>query len=82
MNAEPKPDLLEQCGPLLNASEMARIWVITPSQFYKLAKTGAFDCFKVTPAIGPRCYSKALVARYLAGEPAQRERVFGRRHAG
>jgi hypothetical protein len=64
---------LDACGPLLNAAEMARLWDITVSQFYKLAKTGAFDVFKVTPSIGPRRYSKRLVERYLAGEPLRAE---------
>lgn len=53
------------CGP----REICALWGITPSRFYKLNKRGAYDRFKVTPAIGPRCYSGVLVAKYLSGEP-------------
>lgn len=71
---------LETCGPLLNAREMARIFGVTVSQFYRKERTGEMDRFKVQPALGPRCYSKALVERYLAGEPIdQPARVFGRK---
>lgn len=72
---------LDSLGPLLNANEMAALWQITKSRFYRLAKTGAFDLFKVTPTISPRCYSKALVARHLAGEPLDRARTFGRKRS-
>lgn len=70
---------LDTLGPLLNAREMAALWQITTGQFYKLAQQGAFDVFKVTPTISPRCYSKALVAKYLAGDPVDRARTFGRK---
>lgn len=75
------PSLLDSYGPLLNAHEMAAIWQITTKRFYRVAQEGAFDIFKTIPAVGPRCYSKQLVARYLAGEPIERERsTFGTRH--
>lgn len=74
---------LATCGPLLSAREMARIFGIGVSQFHRRARLGQFDRFKVQPALGPRCYSKALVERYLAGEPVdQPVRVFGRKRHG
>lgn len=73
----------ETLGPLLNAREMARIFGVTVSQFYRRERSGQFDRFKVQPALGPRCYSKSLVERYLDGEPIdQPARVFGRKRHG
>jgi hypothetical protein len=54
---------------LLGPTEMGRIWRVGKSQFHRLNQQGAFDQFKVRPAIGPKCYSAALVKRYLTGEP-------------
>lgn len=68
-------------GPLLNAREMATLWQITVGQFYRLARLGAFDVFKVIPTITPRCYSKALVTKYLVGDAIPRSRLFGRKRA-
>lgn len=59
-------------GELLNASDLAAIWHISVAQFYRLARAGKFDAFRVTPSIGPRCYSGVLVHRYMTGDP-----VFG-----
>lgn len=74
--------MIETYGPLLNAREMARIFGVTVSQFYRRERLGQFDRFKVQPALGPRQYSKALVSRYLAGEPIdQPVRVFGRKRS-
>jgi hypothetical protein len=76
---------LHALGPLLNAREMAEVFGRSLKQFYRLARAGAFDCFLVTPAIPPRIYSKALVERYLAGEPIDRAdarvRTFGRKRS-
>jgi hypothetical protein len=75
--------LIDACGPLLNAREMARVFGITVSQFYRRERMGQFDRFKVQPALGPRCYSKQVVERYLAGEPVDAPaRVFGRKRHG
>lgn len=54
---------------LLGVRDLGRLFSIGRSQVHKLAKSGAFDVFKVHPAIGPRCYSRVLVARYLLREP-------------
>lgn len=72
---------LDAYGPLLSARELAAIWKVTPSAFYKLAKQGAFDLFVVTPAIGPRKYSKHLIEKYLSGEHLVPVRAFGRKRA-
>jgi len=74
-------DLLATFGPLLNAREMATLWQITSGQFYRLARAGAFDVFKVIPTITPRCYSKALVEKHLIGDVIDRTRRFGRPRA-
>lgn len=73
------PPSLDSYGPLLNAHEMAAIWQISLSRFYRVAREGAYDVFTVTPAIGPRIYSKEKVAKYLAGEAMERQRTFGRK---
>ena len=69
-------------GELLTGMDIAGIWGIGPSRFHALNQQGAFDLFKVKPAIGPRCFSGAKVHRYLQGEPIE-EPIFGRtrRHA-
>jgi hypothetical protein len=56
-------------GELLGPRDMAAIFRIRYSRFNALDKQHAWDQFKVRPAIGPRCYSGYLVARYLKGEP-------------
>lgn len=54
---------------LCGGKEVAALWGITPSRFHKLNRRGAYNRFKVTPAIGPRCFSGVLLGRYLSGEP-------------
>jgi len=82
MATQALPDLLDQFGPLLNARELARVFGITVNAFYKQARLGTYDVFKVTPPLGPRCYSKQLVARYLAGEDVRRPGgSFGRKRS-
>jgi hypothetical protein len=71
---------LDQLPALLSAKEMAALFRIGVSHFHKLAKRGAFDKFKVVPAIGPKCYSGVLVARYLKGEAVYTP-SFGRKRA-
>ncbi len=58
-----------KAGELLGPTEVAAIFRIGHSRFHTLDRSGAFDHFKVRPAIGPKCFSGALLARYLAGEP-------------
>lgn len=73
-------EFLDTLGPLLNAREMARIFGVTVSQFYRRERSGEFTVFQVSPALGLRRYSKSIVLRYLAGEAIDRpERVFGRK---
>jgi hypothetical protein len=48
------------------------------SEFYRLQREGAFERFKVIPSIGRRCYSGALVERWLKGEPLYQP-TFGRK---
>lgn len=57
--------------PALNGpATICRLWNFTHrSAFYRLNKEGAFDFLKVTPAVGPRCFSGVLIARYLCAEP-------------
>lgn len=82
MSAQTALDLLDQFGPYLNARELARIFGLTLNAFYKHARAGAYDAFKVTPAIGPRCYSKQIVLRHLAGEDVRRPvGSFGRKRS-
>jgi hypothetical protein len=64
-------------GELLGPADLAAIFGLKHSQFGKLLKEGAFDAFKVRPAIGRRCFSGRLVAKYLEGEPIAGP-VFGR----
>jgi hypothetical protein len=54
---------------LVGPAEMCGLWGIGRSQFHRLDRRGAFDAFKVTPAIGPKCFSTEILARYLAGDP-------------
>jgi hypothetical protein len=56
--------------PALNGPQtICRLWDFSHSQFCRLNKQGAFDFLKTKPAIGPRCFSGVLIARYLSGEP-------------
>jgi hypothetical protein len=78
MNAQ--VNTLDAYGPLLNARELARIVGITVSQLHRNARAGKYDHLRVEPVTGPRCYSKHLIQRWLAGERIdQPARVFGRK---
>ncbi len=66
-------------GELLGPMDIAAIWSIGPSRFNALNQQGKFDRFKVTHAIGPRCFSGAKLHRYLQGEVIDDEPVFGRK---
>ena len=61
---------------LIGAETMANVFNISLSRFYKNAKRGLYDAFKVNPVLGPKCYSGILLAQYLKGEPMF-ERTFG-----
>jgi hypothetical protein len=80
--ARPRIDALERAaaGELLGPRDIAAIWGFGHSRFAVLNGQGAFDFLKVSPAIGPRCFSGVKVTRYLAGEPLERP-VFGRKVA-
>jgi len=80
----PSPDPIARAaaGELLDARDLMAIFQIKKSRFYKLQKVRAFDCFKVHPPIGPKCFSGRLITRYLAGESidvSPRFRFKGRR---
>jgi hypothetical protein len=66
---------------LLKAAELMARFGLRRSRFYELARQGAFDALKVKPTFGPRCYSRVLVERYLAGEPVFLP-TFGRKRSG
>lgn len=73
---------LDKYGPLLNARELAEVFQLTEGQFYKRARLGDFDRFKVDPPMGQRRYSKLLIVRYCSGERIdQPVRAFGRKVA-
>lgn len=66
--------------PALNGPEtICRLWDFTRSQFHRLNKQGAFDFLKVEPAVGPRCFSGILIARYLCKEPLRALTFGGKR---
>jgi len=65
-------------GELLGPTDMMAIWGLRHSRFGLLLAQGAFDAFKVKPAITPKCFSGVLVSRYLRGE-AVYEPTFGRK---
>ena len=64
-------------GELLGPTDIALVFHIGRSRFHALNKRGEFDHLKVTPAIGPRCFSGVKLTRYLAGQPVY-EPTFGR----
>lgn len=68
---------LAASGAPLSAKELALIFRITPSQFHRRERDGAFDFLKLVPAIGPKHYSGVKVTRYLSGHPVY-EPSFGR----
>jgi len=65
-------------GELLGPRDIAALCGIGHSRFAVLNAQGAFDFLKVSPAIGPRCFSGFKVHRYVQGEPLDRP-VFGRK---
>lgn len=65
--------------PALNGPDtIQRLWAIGKSRFARLNKEGAFDFLKAEPAVGPRCFSGVLIARYLCQQPLY-EPSFGRK---
>lgn len=69
---------LAKTGALLGPTDLGAIFGLTYSGFYKNAKRGLYDVFKVNPPLSQRCYSGVLVTRYLQGEPLYVP-TFGRR---
>lgn len=67
-----------QAGEPLSTPDLQAIFKIKKSRFYQLEKAGAFDQFKLQPAISNYCYSGVKVARYLKGDPVY-EPTFGRK---
>jgi hypothetical protein len=67
-------------GELLGREDMAAIYRIGLTQFTRLNRAGAFNQFRIRPAIGPKCFSGALVHRHITGEPVY-EPSFGRKRA-
>jgi len=65
-------------GELLGPADIMAIWRIRYTRYWELNAQGAFDAFKVTPAIGLKCFSGVLVHRYLQGEPVYQP-TFGRK---
>jgi hypothetical protein len=65
-------------GELLSASDLMAIWHISRATFYRLNAAHKFDPFRVTPAIGSRCYSGTLIHRYINGDPVYAS-TFGRK---
>jgi hypothetical protein len=49
-------------GELLSAREMALIFQVDPSHFHRREQTGAYDAFKVKPALGTKRFSGVRVA--------------------
>jgi hypothetical protein len=70
---------LATAGVPLTVVEFAAILRISVSRFYRLAKAGAFEDFRLKPALGPKAYSGVLVARWLRGDVVHDVRVFGRK---
>ena len=67
--------------PALNGPDIiCRLEDFSRSQFHRLDREGAFDFLKVSPAVGPRCFSGVLIARWLCRE-AVFEPTFGRKRA-
>lgn len=66
--------------PALNGPDViCRLWGgISRSWFHRLNNQGAFDFLKVTPAVGPCCFSGDLIGRYIRKEPLY-EPTFGRK---
>lgn len=71
---------LAEAGAPLSAPEMAALFREGLSQFYKKAKVGVYDVFKLETVTGPKCYSGVRVARHFRGLPLY-EPTFGRKRA-
>lgn len=69
-----------KAGELLGPLDLMAIFHISEATFYRRKASGAFDLFLTRPAIGTRCYSGALVHRYVSGEPVY-EPTFGRKRS-
>lgn len=54
---------------LVGPDLMQRLFQVGHSRFARLNREGAYDFLKVTPAVGPKCFSGVLIARYLCQEP-------------
>jgi hypothetical protein len=67
-----------KAGEPLNGTELGLILRIKHSRFHLLAKAGAFDQFKLRPALGTKCYSGVLVSQYINGQ-AVYDPSFGRK---
>lgn len=83
----PSPEHAALCGfnvddppKLVDVHVLAAIWGVSVSQIYRRIRRNEFARFKVQPAIGPKCFSGILLARYLKGEPLF-EPSFGRKRA-
>lgn len=57
-----------KASDLLGPADLLALLPYGKSRFYALQKAGAFDHLKTSPVIGPKCYSRIKVARWLAGE--------------
>jgi len=60
---------LAKSGAPLSAAELAAIFRVGISQFYKNAKRGQYDRLRLKPAMGTKAYSGILTWRYLNDEP-------------
>lgn len=65
---------------LVSAKDLADVWQLSVSQIHRHIKRGDFDFLRPTNgiAVGSKCFSGILLARYLKREPLY-EPVFGRR---
>jgi hypothetical protein len=67
-------------GELLGKQEMMALFHIGSSRYHQLNRVGAFDHFKMRPALGLRCFLGVRVYRALQGEGASVP-TFGRKRA-
>lgn len=63
---------------LLGPKEVMALTGWSSSEFYRRQANHELDFLKVHPSVGRRCYSKAKVERWVAGE-ALLHRSFGRK---
>lgn len=69
-----------KAGELLGPHDLAAIWRISVSQFYRLNRAGEFDHLKTKPPIGSTCFSGVLVYRFVTGETVYQP-TFGKKRA-